>query len=272
MTRYAVGDLQGWLTPLQKLLDRVGFRPGVDQLWCVGDLVNRGPESLDALRFVKNLGDSARVVLGNHDLHLLAVAAGVKREKRSDTLSQILASEDCEELLEWLARQPLVWRSEDRTFTLVHAGLPPQWTAAKAERLAAEVSAALTSDRRTEFLAAMYGNEPECWDDNLTGFDRLRVITNYLTRMRFVRANGSLDLVSKGTPEDAPTGYMPWFEVPAAQWRHDAGTVIFGHWAALNGAVDDSQLLALDTGYVWGNHLTLVDVDSGEQWTEQAEQ
>lgn len=270
MARYAVGDLQGCLSPLQRLLERVKFNPAVDQLWSVGDIVNRGPESLETLRFLHALGDSVRVVLGNHDLHLLAVAAGVRAAKRSDTLQPILNASDRDGLLSWLIRQPLLWRSPDLDFTVVHAGLPPQWTTAHAAAYAAEVSAELQGPDSGRFLAAMYGNEPESWDPGLRGFERLRIITNYLTRMRFVRADGSLDLVSKGAPQSAPAGYMAWFDVPAAQWRHDAGTLIFGHWAALNGAVSDPALLALDTGYVWGNRLTLVDVDSGQRWQQPA--
>ena len=270
MARYAVGDLQGCLDPLQRLLDRIKFDPARDQLWCVGDLVNRGPQSLETLRFIHGLGPAVRVVLGNHDLHLLAVAAGVRPLKRSDTLRPILESPDRDVLLDWLRRQPLVWRNPELDFTLVHAGLPPQWTAAHAFDYAQEVSEILQGPQCYAFLAAMYGNQPECWDDSLTGFDRLRTITNYLTRMRFVRADGSLDLASKGAPHQAPVGYMPWFDVPAAQWHHDAGTVIFGHWAALNGAVDDPRLLAMDTGYVWGNALTLIDVDSRRRWRRRA--
>lgn len=266
MARYAVGDLQGCLAPLDTLLDRVGFDPRHDQLWCVGDLVNRGPHSLEVLRRLRDLGPAVRVVLGNHDLHLLAVAAGVRPSHPADTLDAVLQAPDREDLLAWLRRQPLLWRSEDAAFTLVHAGLAPQWTAAEAERLAAEVSAALQGPAATDFLRQMYGNQPERWQPELAGQDRLRVITNVLTRMRMVRADGSLDLASKGPPATAATGYMPWFDVPAAQWRHDAGTVIFGHWASLNAEVDDPALMAMDTGCVWGNLLTLADVDTGQRW------
>lgn len=270
MARYAVGDIQGCLSPLRRLLDRVDFDPARDQLWCVGDIVNRGPESLATLRFIHSLGPAVRTVLGNHDLHLLAVASGAKPLRRNDTLRPILEAPDRDTLLDWLRSQPLLWRSPEREFTLVHAGLPPQWTAAHAGLLADEVSAALRGPECDAFLQEMYGNQPERWDEALTGFDRLRIITNSLTRMRFVRADGSLDLVSKGPPDKAPIGYMPWFDVPAAQWHHDAGTVLFGHWASLNAAVDDPRLLALDTGYVWGNKLTLVDVDSRRRWQQRA--
>lgn len=269
MARYAVGDIQGCLTPLQKLLEQVCFDPGQDELWCVGDIVNRGPASLETLRFLHSLGPAVQIVLGNHDLHLLAVAAGVRPTQRSDTLAPILSAPDREPLLDWLRRQPLLWCSADGAFTLVHAGLPPHWTVAEAVEHAQEVSTVLQSPLASDFLQGMYGNQPERWEPSLQGFDRLRVITNIFTRMRFIRADGSLDLVSKGPPSTAPSGYMPWFDVPAAQWRHDAGTVLFGHWATLNGAVTDPQLLALDTGCVWGNRLTLVNVDSGQQWQQE---
>ncbi|MET0377642.1 MAG: symmetrical bis(5'-nucleosyl)-tetraphosphatase, partial [Spongiibacteraceae bacterium] len=192
MARYAVGDIQGCFDPLRRLLDRVGFDPATDQLWSVGDLVNRGPQSLECLRFFRDLGTSARVVLGNHDLHLLAVAAGIRKLKRSDTLQPILDAYDAAELLGWVAQQPLFYREAD--YVLVHAGVPPQWTIDQTERLAAEVAAVLASSQRETYLRGMYGDEPVIWSDALQGPKRWRVITNYLTRMRFCAADGTLDL------------------------------------------------------------------------------
>lgn len=262
MTRYAVGDLQGCFTPLRHLLETVKFDAGSDQLWAVGDLVNRGPQSLECLRFFVELGADARVVLGNHDLHLLAVAHGVRPLKRGDTLQAVLDAPDCADLLEWLRRQPLLYRDPSGDYTMVHAGLAPQWTLDRAAELAAEVSAVLQGPRITDFLHGMYGDEPDCWRDDLEGITRWRVITNYLTRMRFCDDNGRLDLKNKAAPETARPGFMPWFEVPE---RRSAGhRLIFGHWATLLGRVQRSDVFALDTGCVWGNALTMLNLESGE--------
>ncbi len=263
MARFAVGDLQGCLDPLLRLLERARFEPGHDELWLVGDLVNRGPQSLAALRFVRELGGSARTVLGNHDLHLLAVAHGARLPARGDTLQAILDAPDATDLLEWLAAQPLLLRDPEQRMTLVHAGIAPQWCAEEAEALAAEVSAALAGPSRTDFLGAMYGNEPDCWNAGLEGFERLRVITNYLTRMRFCSPEGRLNLRAKDAPENPPPGCVPWFRAPDARWRGE--TVVFGHWAALNGRVSDPDLIALDTGCVWGNCMTLINLDTRER-------
>jgi bis(5'-nucleosyl)-tetraphosphatase (symmetrical) len=258
MTRYAVGDVQGCFTPLQRLLERIKFDPACDQLWTVGDLVNRGPQSLECLRFFYELGDSARVVLGNHDLHLLAVAHGIRPLKRGDTLQPILDAPDCAELLGWLRRQPLLHR--DGSLTMIHAGLAPQWSITQAERLAGEIAAVLQSDRMLEFLHGMYGDTPTHWSDDLQGIARWRTITNYLTRLRFCTADGELDLQSKEGPGTAPPGFMPWFAVPN---RKSAGaTLIIGHWAMLMGNTQRDDVIALDTGCVWGNRLTLLNLET----------
>lgn len=258
MTRYAVGDIQGCFDPLQRLLDRVKFDPTRDQLWSVGDIVNRGPQSLECLRFLYRLGDSARVVLGNHDLHLLAVAHGVRPLKRGDTLQPILDAPDCAELLAWLRRQPLLHR--DGKYTMVHAGLAPQWTVARAQQLANEIAAVLQGKRLLEFLRGMYGDTPICWSDELHGIERWRVIVNYLTRIRFCTATGVLDLKSKEGPATAPPGFLPWFEVPQ---RKSAGDIlIVGHWAALMGKTQRDDVIALDTGCVWGQRLTLLNLET----------
>ena len=258
MTRYAVGDVQGCFGPLQRLLKRVKFDPAHDQLWSVGDLVNRGPQSLECLRFFYELGDSARVVLGNHDLHLLAVAHGVRPLKRNDTLQPILDAPDCAELLTWLRRQPLLHR--DGEYTMVHAGLAPQWTVARAQQLADEITAVLQGNQLVEFLRGMYGDTPACWSEDLQGIERWRVIVNYLTRLRFCTTAGVLDLKSKAGPGTAPPGFLPWFDVPQ---RKSAGdTLIVGHWAMLMGNTQRDDVIALDTGCAWGNRLTLLNLET----------
>lgn len=258
MTRYAVGDLQGCFDPLRRLLDRVRFDPAQDRLWSVGDIVNRGPQSLQCLRFFYELGDSARIVLGNHDLHLLAAACGARPLKRGDTLQPILDAPDAADLLAWLRRQPLLYREAD--YTMVHAGIAPQWSVAHAEQLAGEVQSVLQSPRSEDFLHGMYGDAPDCWHDDLSGIERWRVITNYLTRMRFCDRNGVLDLKNKLGPEAAAPGFMPWYDVPD---RKSAGQrLIVGHWAALMGRTRRDDVFALDTGCVWGNELTLLNLET----------
>ena len=268
MPTYVVGDIQGCLQPLQCLLEAVDFTPGEDVLWSVGDLVNRGAESLEALRFLYNMRQDLVAVLGNHDLHLLAAAAGVRSPTRHDTLDEIFAAPDRDELLDWLAQLPLI--HHERGYTLVHAGIPPQWTLQQAMDHAREVEAALRGRDRAAFLGAMYGNEPAQWSDGLTGMARLRLITNYLTRMRYCTAQGWLDLKSKGPAPDpgakAPDGQAvsAWFSHPA---RQTAGEIIlFGHWASLEGRTGMPNAIALDTGCVWGGALSLYHLDSG-QWT-----
>ncbi len=258
MTRYAVGDIQGCFDPLRRLLDRVNFDPACDELWAVGDLVNRGPQSLETLRFFRSLGSQARVVLGNHDLHLLAVANGIRPLKRGDTLQPILDASDSSELLVWLRRQPLL--HQDESFTMVHAGLAPQWSTTKARQLADEIAVVLQGEQMLDFLSGMYGDTPTRWSDQLSGIERWRTITNYFTRLRFCTAAGELDLKSKEGPGTAPPGFMPWFDVPN---RKSAGnTLIIGHWAMLMGKTFRDDVIALDTGCVWGQRLTLLNLDT----------
>ena len=262
---FAVGDLQGCLKPLQCLLQRVAFDPAVDRLWLVGDLVNRGPQSLETLRFLFAMRHALVCVLGNHDLHLLAVAHNIERLKRGDTLREILAAPDAAELLDWLRQQPLLHFDEARNTALVHAGIPPQWGIRKALRRASEVEQALRDDARLPlFLDGMYGNEPARWHGELKGVARLRVITNYFTRMRFCRADGTLELKSKEGLETAPSGYAPWFKHPGRKAR--GVRILFGHWAALEGQCDEPNVYTLDSGCVWGGQMTLMDVDSGQRW------
>ena len=259
MTRYAVGDLQGCFDPLRKLLDEVRFDPARDQLWSTGDLVNRGPQSLACLRFFRQLGTSARVVLGNHDLHLLAIAHGIKKLKKSDTLREIIDAPDCAELLDWLTQQPLFYRDPSGDYALVHAGLAPMWSVAQAQALSDELAGVLRSSRLHDYLAGMYGDQPERWDDALTDIARWRVATNYFTRQRVCDSDGRLDLRFKEDVALAPDGFMPWYEVPQ---RHSADQrIIFGHWAALLGRASHPNVVALDTGCVWGGALTLYDLE-----------
>jgi bis(5'-nucleosyl)-tetraphosphatase (symmetrical) len=256
MAIYAVGDVQGCCAELRQVLEQVRFDPAHDRLWLVGDLVNRGPDSLGVLRLVKSLGDSAITVLGNHDLHLLAVAEGIGELHHTDTLDEILAAPDRDELLHWLRNRPLLHAQDGHV--LVHAGLLPQWSVAQAASLAREVEAALRGDDYAAFLGHMYGNSPHNWDDSLTGYKRLRVIVNAFTRMRICTPDGRMEFRFKGEVQDTPEGYLPWFDVPG---RKSAGsTVIFGHWSAL-GLLNRKDVVALDTGCLWGGPMSAVRLD-----------
>lgn len=257
MATYAIGDIQGCHESFLNLLAACAFDPARDRIWLVGDLVNRGPRSLDTLRYVRALGDAATVVLGNHDLYLLMVAAGTeKRRCKDDTLDEILAAPDRDELLAWLRRQPLC--HIEGNYCMVHAGLLPQWTVAEAGRLAAEVAALLQGPHHQEALAHMWGSEPAAWSDALCGWERMRVIVNAMTRMRFCSADGVMEFQTKGEVATAPTGYLPWFEVPG---RRSADTVmVTGHWSAL-GLKLLPNLLALDSGCLWGRHLSALRLE-----------
>lgn len=256
MATYALGDVQGCYADVRRLLERLAFDPKQDRLCFAGDLVNRGPESLETLRFIRDLGDAAVAVLGNHDLHLLAVAHGVSRTKHRDTFGDILAAPDRDELLDWLRRCPLLHREGE--FYLIHAGLPPQWTIADAERLAAEAGAVLASDRFGEFLHCMYGDQPDLWSDSLTGWDRTRFIVNCLTRLRYCGDDGRVEFKQKGPPGSQPAGLVPWFAAPG---RRSAGAkIIFGHWSTL-GFYAGNNVFGLDTGCLWGGELTALRLD-----------
>ncbi|MFZ5523405.1 MAG: symmetrical bis(5'-nucleosyl)-tetraphosphatase [Pseudomonadota bacterium] len=256
MAIYAVGDIQGCHAELVHLLETIRFDAAADRLWLVGDLVNRGPGSLDVLRLVKALGDSAITVLGNHDLHLLAVAEGVAELHRSDTLDEVLNAHDRDELLHWLRNQRLL--HAEGGYVLVHAGLLPQWSVEQAVSLAHEVEHALRGENHAVFLARMYGNAPHQWDDNLTGYKRLRVIVNAFTRMRICTPQGEMEFRFKGEVENIPAGYLPWFDVPG---RASAkAKVIVGHWSAL-GLLLRKDVIALDTGCLWGGPLTAIRLE-----------
>ena len=259
MTHYAVGDIQGCFEALIKLLAKIQFDPDQDCLISVGDLVNRGPQSLETLRYCKNLGDSFATVLGNHDLHLLAIAHGIRNPTSKDTLNPILEASDKDELLDWLQQQPLLLNVKG--YTIVHAGIPPQWSIAKAEKLANEVNCALTSENSGAYFSAMYGNYPLLWSDDLYEPARLRVITNYLTRMRFCTADGELDLDTKSTIIP-PTGHKAWFSHSGR--KTEGNKIIFGHWAALEGRDCGVNLFPLDTGYVWGGPMRIMNLDTDE--------
>lgn len=255
MARYLIGDVQGCHEPLQRLLASLPLQ-GDDRLWFTGDLVNRGPDSLGVLRTVRSLGDRAITVLGNHDLHLLCVAAGHARVHRSDTLDPILAAPDREELLDWLRRQPLAYREPG--FLLVHAGVLPAWTAEQTCALAREVSDGLNGPEGDAFLRVMYGNQPAQWSPGLQGFDRLRLVTNALTRMRLCTPEGVMDFAHKGELDDAPPGLLPWFDLqPRASADH---CVLFGHWSAL-GLLMRHDVIGVDTGCLWGRSLTAVRLE-----------
>jgi bis(5'-nucleosyl)-tetraphosphatase (symmetrical) len=251
MAVYCVGDVQGCDAPLGRLLAEIDFSPSRDTLFVLGDLVNRGPASAQVLRRLMALGPAARCVLGNHDLHLLAVAAGAGRLKPLDTLDELLQAPDREAMLDWLRQQPLaIWQHD---VLMVHAGVLPSWTVEYTLALAAEVEAVLRGPDLSDFLHHMYGNTPAAWRDDLTGNDRLRVVVNALTRLRFCSAEGVMEFASKEGADSAPAGYMPWFDVPGRQTAHV--TVAFGHWSTL-GKLQRQDVWALDTGCVWGGCLS----------------
>ncbi|PTQ80985.1 bis(5'nucleosyl)-tetraphosphatase ApaH [Nitrosospira multiformis] len=256
MAIYAIGDLQGCYREFRELLDLVRFDETKDKLWLVGDLVNRGPDSLSVLRFIKELNDSAIMVLGNHDLHLLMVAEGCAELNRSDTLQNILDAPDRDELLDWLRQQKLL--HVDGNYVMVHAGLLPSWSVEQAQALAALVESALRGSEFHEFCRQMYGNRPDHWNETLNGYERLRVIVNAMTRMRVCTPHGRMDFAHKGSVKDIPPGYLPWFDAPERASRK--ATVICGHWSAL-GLEIRSNLMALDTGCLWGGSLTAVRLE-----------
>ena len=251
MATYAIGDVQGCFDELRALLYNIGFG-AADRLWFVGDLVNRGPKSLEVLRFVRSLGERAIVVLGNHDLHLVAQHEGVERAKKDDTLDEVLDAPDRAVLIDWLRTRPLMHAAGD--YVMVHAGLVPQWSVPRALELAREVQGALAAPGYREFLAHMYGARPDRWRDNLGGFERLRVVVNAMTRLRFCRPDGKMQFGAKG--KAPPRGYRPWFELrPATE-----PTLVFGHWSAL-GLKLTPHLAGLDSGCVWGGKLTALRLE-----------
>lgn len=267
MATYAVGDIQGCFEPLQRLLDAVNFSDS-DRLWCAGDLVNRGPSSLETLRFIRNLGERAQIVLGNHDLHLIACCLGSRPISKKDTFTNILTVHDKDELLQWLLQQPLLHYDPALNYALVHAGIPPIWDLQTALTRAAEVEQVLQSQQWASFVRDMYGNVPDMWSDALVGNARLRVITNYFTRMRFCTEDGRLEFATKEGPGKPPPGFGPWFEFSSHPCRDER--IVFGHWAALMGETHRENAIALDTGCVWGGALSAVRLEDGRRYSVPA--
>lgn len=259
MSIYAIGDIQGCFEPLQNLLRKIRFNSDNDQLWFVGDLVNRGPHNLETLRFVKRLGENAITVLGNHDLHLLAIAYGHRKiNDNKDTFHDVVIAPDFDKIVDWLRHQPLMHHDEDTGYTMLHAGLPPQWNLARAQQCANEVQQVLRSDLIDSFLANMYGNKPNLWSETLQGWDRLRYITNSFTRIRYCYKDGREDFKNNREIGTQPKNLTPWFQMPDRQ-SHDL-KIIFGHWAALGHYLEDN-IFALDSGCVWRGKLTAMRVD-----------
>lgn len=256
MATYVIGDVQGCYEEFQQLIELIGFNSTRDKLWLVGDLVNRGPNSLILLRSIIKLGSAVIPVLGNHDLHLLLVAEGLTKQRSGDTLQAILDAPDRHDLLRWLRHQKLLYVDDE--YALVHAGLLPSWDISQAVELAQEVETALCGGNFHEFLSHMYGNEPNLWHNDLTGYDRLRVIINAMTRLRICTPEGRMDFSYKGQLHSIPKGYLPWFEVPNRASR--STTIIFGHWSALDLQVREN-LIALDTGCLWGGKLTAIRLE-----------
>ncbi|MGK0410261.1 MAG: bis(5'-nucleosyl)-tetraphosphatase (symmetrical) [Shewanella psychromarinicola] len=269
MAHYFVGDIQGCNSELQLLLQKVAFNPSKDQLWAVGDLIARGTESLATLRFFQSLQDSAKVVLGNHDLHLLALHGKLKRVSRKDHLEALLNAPDIDNLVNWIRQQPLVRTLPEHNIIMTHAGVPPQWDIATLEHEAKQVSLALQQDDYlTELIAKMFTDEAEQWSPTLTGIDRLRYCMNALTRMRFLHLDGHLDFKCKSPPSEQHSAQLrPWFELPSKTVPQY--TLVFGHWAALMGHTNNARILALDTGCCWGEHLTLWHLEKNEKITQK---
>jgi bis(5'-nucleosyl)-tetraphosphatase (symmetrical) len=258
MARWAIGDIQGCAEELAELIKRIGFKRDRDQIWFVGDLVNRGPDSLKVLRLVRGLAENALSVLGNHDLHLLAVALAHAKVRKSDTIEAILAAPDRDALLEWLLQLPLAHLEHGDL--LLHAGVVPQWSVDQTLELAGEVQRALRTDPR-QLLSSMYGDRPDRWQSSLKGEERLRFIVNVLTRLRFCTPEGRVDLKQSGRPDSVSGPLMPWFKVPRRASTH--ARIVFGHWSALGFYAGD-RVLALDTGCVWGGALTAIDLDAAQ--------
>ena len=256
MAIYAIGDIQGCFDQLKRLLDKIDFNPSIDQLWFAGDLVNRGPNSLETLRFIKSLGECAISVLGNHDLHLLAVSKKTRKSDQDDSLHKILYASDSDELLNWIRHLPLIHRTEQ--FCLIHAGLPPQWDIEQATNVAQEVGEILVSDNYEILLKEMYGDSPNQWSDTLEGWNRIRLIINCFTRMRYCDQDGRLDLSCKSTPGDQPKNLFPWFDIHNRKSRSTC--IIFGHWSAL-GFYAGNNCYCIDSGCVWGGQLTALRLD-----------
>jgi bis(5'-nucleosyl)-tetraphosphatase (symmetrical) len=271
LATYAIGDIQGCYSELKQLLSTVNFSADKDKLWFTGDLVNRGPQSLETLRFIHSMGENAVVVLGNHDLHLLATAFDHNKPGKKDTLDDILKSHDREKLMEWLRTLPLMHTDDDTGIVMIHAGLHPNWSIEKAQSLAREVEHILQSDNHTEFYSHMYGDKPTNWSDNLEGWARARYITNIFTRLRYCTPQGKVALGHKREPGTQPEGLHPWFSIKS---RASSGTpIIFGHWSTLilNKNTEYPNVYPLDTGCLWGGKLTAMRIDEKPFQTHQTD-
>ncbi|HEB86387.1 MAG TPA: symmetrical bis(5'-nucleosyl)-tetraphosphatase [Gammaproteobacteria bacterium] len=260
MAIYAIGDLQGCYDDFRRLLDQCHFKPDEDRLWLAGDLVSRGPKSLQTLRYVVSLGDRVISVLGNHDLHMLAVDAGIKNTRDPDLIN-ILEAHDRAELMHWLRYRPLIHHDASLAYTLVHAGIYPAWNLNQAQTYAAELHTVLCSDHYRNFFEHMYGDQPDCWSEDLQGWERLRFICNSFSRMRFCSHSGQLYLQAKGPPGSQPPGFQPWYAVRNRKTQEQR--IIFGHWSTL-GRQSVDNVYALDTGCIWGGELTALQIDTPE--------
>lgn len=266
MPDYAIGDVQGCYDPLQRLLELINFDERSDRLWFVGDLVNRGPQSLSVLRFIKNLPIAAPITLGNHDLHLLGKLFGSHSKiNHDDTLHEVLTASDGEELGHWLRKQSILYHDETLNVVMCHAGIAPAWDFLQAKACARELEEVLAGEYFRSYLDEMYGNEPDHWSDELTGIARLRLITNYFSRMRFCDKQGRLVLSYKGTLKDAPANLVPWYAVPGR--KQIKADIVFGHWAALEGKCPDPTIYAIDTGCLWGGHLTALRLQDRQRFS-----
>ena len=268
MATYAIGDIQACYDELMQLLELLRFDESHDRLWFTGDLVNRGTQSLEVLRFVKSLGDRVVVVLGNHDLHLLAIAAGTSHLRPKDSFMDVLEAHDRNVLLEWLRQRPLLHHDAHLGYTLIHAGLPPQWDLAKAQACANEAERMLRGVDAMRFFREMYGDQPQQWREELHGVERLRFIVNCFTRLRYCDGDGCLALQYKGTPGTQAPEFMPWFKVPG---RNSGDMkIIFGHWSTL-GRYQGNGVYSLDTGCIWGGSLTALRLEDGEWFSVRCE-
>lgn len=268
MADFVVGDIQGCFTELRLLLDNAGFNPSTDKLWATGDLIGRGPQALETLTYLMDLGDSFETVLGNHDLHFLAISQKIKADKPENKFEQVLASQQLSEIVEWLRTKPLACKIK-KGCLLTHAGLYPGWTLKDAMTYSNEVSCKLVHNNWHQLLQAMYSNNPIKWSNKLKGLSRYRFIINAMTRMRFVTKNGELNFSAKSNVINAPKNLLPWFNHPSTQLKSHQ-QVIFGHWAALNGETGSEQFIGLDTGCVWGNKLTLLNLETNNYFFMKA--
>ena len=274
MSTYAIGDIQGCYTELQNLLNEINFNEKNDQLWFAGDLVNRGPKSLQTLRFIKSLGASAKIVLGNHDLHLIAASKNIRPISNKDTIKEILTADDADELINWLKSRPLLLTDTDLGFTMVHAGIAPQWTLDAAKNFAKECESILQNEKIDDFLMHMYGDTPNIWSDSIEGYARQRFIINCFTRIRFCTIDGALDLDIKVAPGSQKKSLIPWYALPNRKTIDNK--IIFGHWSTIHLGSENNfkkyNVYPIDTGCLWGGQLTAMRLDDEKIFSVTSEQ